>query len=153
MLLLEQRFLVLRDGKMSGVCWHLQGEWGEGFLWTTEVGCRDSPGSLRFLGTKGLQERRATRKISEILVKLKRELPWDCGSIEGRHGVACCLDTNQGLITSGWVTQVRAFEHQRRDALDDPAFFTDDVSNLPICTDGLSFNLARYRLTGLCFRG
>lgn len=130
-----------------------RGNGWKGFFEPLKWAAGDSPGSLRFLGTKGLQERRATRNISEILVKLKRELPWDCGSIEGRHGVACCLDTNQGLITSGWVTQVRAFEHQRRDALDDPAFFTDDVSNLPICTDGLSFNLARYRLTGLCFRG
>lgn len=42
------------------------------------------------------------------------------------------LDTRQGLITPGWVAQVRVSGDLKHETLYDPGFFTNDVSNCTI---------------------
>lgn len=52
-------------------------------------------------------------------------------SREETHGsavVACHLDTNWGLISSGWVTWMRVYDVERPETPNDSRNITDDVS-------------------------
>lgn len=76
-----------KEGKISGACWGLQGEWVDGPLWTHWVRLQGVPGQFLHctLGTRGLhesQKHQSCRESFQVAVDQKRGEPW-CRTLLG----------------------------------------------------------------------
>lgn len=78
-------------------------------------------------GTKADWFYRAAREATRNIHEAAQNLCSCCGWRSVIHGVVCCLETNWGLITLGWVIQVRVSDDLRLQTPDDSGLIKDKV--------------------------